>query len=338
MSGNPERLAANVGLSFQGSIVLGLGFTIQPDRALELIAGDQRNAEVLFPYLNGQDLNSRPDCSASRWVINFHDWPEERAKTYPELHAQVLREVKPERERVSFSKHARERWWQYERRRPELYDAIAGLQRVIVIAQSSTTQKPVIIPTGQVFDQKLVVFASDDSALLTLLSSNVHYWWTASRGSTLKRDLVYTPSDVFETFPRSEITTEMRELGGRLDTFRREVMLARQAGLTATYNLVHDQGCAAADIARLREIHREIDEAVVRAYGWDDLLISGLDHGFHETRQGPRYTIGAAVRQEVLDRLLELNQERYAAEVAAGLHTGRGRRRAVRDDGAAPLF
>ncbi len=333
VSGNPERLAANVGLSFQGSIVLGLGFTIQPERALELIAGDQRNAEVLFPYLNGQDLNSRPDCSASRWVINFHDWPEERAKTYPELHAQVLREVKPERERVSFSKHARERWWQYERRRPELYDAIAGLQRVIVIAQSSTTQKPVIIPTGQVFDQKLIVFASDDSALLTLLSSNVHYWWTASRGSTLKRDLVYTPSDVFETFPRSEITTEMRELGGRLDTFRREVMLARRAGLTATYNLVHDQGCAAADIARLREIHREIDEAVVRAYGWDD-----LDHGFHETRQGPRYTIGAAVRQEVLDRLLELNQERYAAEVAAGLHTGRGRRRAVRDDGAAPLF
>lgn len=338
VSGNPERLAANVGLSFQGSIVLGLGFTIEPERARELIAGDQRNAEVLFPYLNGQDLNSRPDCSASRWVINFHDWPEERAKTYPELHAQVLREVKPERERVSFSKHARERWWQYERRRPELYDAIAGLERVIVIAQSSTTQKPVIIPTGQVFDQKLVVFASDDSALLTLLSSNVHYWWTASRGSTLKRDLVYTPSDVFETFPRPEISAEMREVGGRLDTFRRDVMLTRQAGLTSTYNLMHDQGCADADVARLREIHREIDEAVVRAYGWDDLLASGLDHGFHETRQGLRYTIGAAVRQEVLDRLLELNHERYAAEMAAGLHARRERQRVSQDSSGATLF
>ena len=38
----------------------------------------ERSAEqrqYLFPYLNGEDLNSRWDCSASRWVINFHDWP-----------------------------------------------------------------------------------------------------------------------------------------------------------------------------------------------------------------------------------------------------------------------
>ena len=121
----------------------------------------------------------------------------------------------------------------------------------------------------------------------------------------------------------------MRELGGRLDTFRRELMLARQAGLTATYNLVHDQRCTDADIAELREIHRAIDEAVVRAYGWDDLLAAGLDHGFHDTRQGPRYTIGAVARQEILDRLLELNHERYAAEVKAGLHDKRGRKRST---------
>src|SRR3712207_8080751 len=37
-----------------------------------------------------------------------------------------------------------------------------------------------------------------------------------------------------------------------------------------------------------------------------------LDHGFYDTRQGVRYTIGPAARQEILDRLLELNHERYA--------------------------
>ncbi len=115
----------------------------------------------------------------------------------------------------------------------------------------------------------------------------------------------------------------------RMDSFRRELMLARQAGLTTTYNLVHDQRCTDTDIAELREIHRAIDEAVVRAYGWDDLLAAGLDHGFHDTRQGPRYTIGAVVRQEILDRLLELNHERYAAEVKAGLHDKRGRKRST---------
>jgi hypothetical protein len=46
----------------------------------------------------------------------------------------------------------------------------------------------------------------------------------------------------------------------------------------------------------------------------------GLDHGFHETSQGTRFTIGPAARTEVLDRLLELNHARYAEEVARGLH------------------
>ena len=91
-------------------------------------------------------------------------------------------------------------------------------------------------------------------------------------------------------------------------------MLARQVGLTAMYNLVHDQACTDADIEELRDIHRAVDEAVVKAYGWDDLLAARLEHGFHETRQGPRYTIGPVVRQEILDRLLELNHERYAEE------------------------
>jgi len=68
------------------------------------------------------------------------------------------------------------------------------------------------------------------------------------------------------------------------------------------------------------EMQRQIDEAVCRAYGWDDLIAQGLDHDFHDLGREVRYTIGPSVRQEILDRLLELNHERYAAEVAAGLH------------------
>lgn len=59
--------------------------------------------------------------------------------------------------------------------------------------------------------------------------------------------------------------------------------------------------------------HVAVDAEVMRAYGWTDLA---LDHGFHDTRQGVRYTVGATVRQEILDRLLELNHERAAAEHA----------------------
>jgi len=337
VSGNPSRLAANADISFQGSNILGLGFTMDPERAQELIARDPRNAEVLFPFLNGRDLNSRPDCSATRWVINFHEWTEEKAKTYPDPYAQVYREVKPERARNG-DRRRREIWWRFTRPTPELYAAITGLERVIVITRHTKTVMPVMVPTGQVMSDATVVFASGDTGMFALLSSAPHYWWAISRASTLETRIRYTPSDVFETLPLPEVTAEMRECGGRLDTFRRELMLARTFGLTDVYNLVHDQGCVDADIAELREIHRAIDEAVVRAYGWDDLLVAGLDHCFHETRQGPRYTIAPAVRQEVLDRLLELNQERYTAEVAAGLHTGRGRQRVSRDSDGATLF
>ena len=337
VSGSPERLASNTGLSHIGSLVNGMGFTMTPDRAHVLINEDPRNSEVLFPYLNGQDLNSRADCSASRWIIDFRDWTKERASTYPLCFDQVLRQVKPERDKVK-RKAYRERWWQYAENQMSMRNAIAGLERVIVITRVSKVVMPVMVPTGQVFSDALAVVATDDPGMLALLSSAPHYWWAISRASTMKGDLRYTPTDVLETFPLPEVTAEMRGLGGRLDEFRREFMLAGEAGLTATYNVVHDQGCADSDIAELRKIHLAIDVAVVRAYGWDDLLAAGLDHGFHETRQGVRFTIGAAVRQEVLDGLLELNQERHAAEVATGLHEKRGRRQEVLDAGGSTLF
>ncbi len=74
-SGKPFRLKENAGKSFIGSYVLGMGFVMEPEEAQALMAKDPKNAEVLFPYLNGEDLNSRPDQSSSRWVINFKDWP-----------------------------------------------------------------------------------------------------------------------------------------------------------------------------------------------------------------------------------------------------------------------
>ncbi|MDP9478799.1 MAG: hypothetical protein M3R38_24475 [Actinomycetota bacterium] len=119
-------------------------------------------------------------------------------------------------------------------------------------------------------------------------------------------------------------------------------MQVRQEGLTKTYNRFHDPNEVAEDIERLRELHAEMDEAVADAYGWGDL---DLGHGFHETKQGLRYTISEEARREVLDRLLLLNHERYDEEVKQGLHdkkakkgTGKKRSRKKLDDGAHSLF
>ena len=327
------KLFANRDRAFMGSILGGQGFIIEEKEAAELLRRDQKNSEVIYQLLDGRDITRRPDLSPKRWVINFHDWSLERASLFKESIDIVRQEVKPDRDKNP-KKAYRERWWQYIERGPSLYEAARRLDRVIVISLTSSTAVPVFVPTvQQVFSNACGVFPSRDAALLATLSSAPHYWWwLIVRSSTLETRMRYTTSETFETFPRPTPTSVMRDLGEQLDSFRRELMLARQTGLTATYNLVHDQSCAYADIAELREIHRAIDEAVVRAYGWDDLLAAGLDHAFHDTRQGRRYTIGATVRQEILDRLLELNHERYGEEERAGLHNKPGRKRAVQGD------
>ena len=90
----------------------------------------------------------------------------------------------------------------------------------------------------------------------------------------MRNDPRYTPSDVFETFPRPEPTERLAEIGRTLDTERREIMLRRDLGLTKLYNLVNDPDIADsadADVARMREIHVELDQAVMDAYGWGDV-------------------------------------------------------------------
>ncbi|MFC3994376.1 Eco57I restriction-modification methylase domain-containing protein [Nocardiopsis sediminis] len=329
-SGIPFRLIKNQEISFIGNFVNGIGFVLSNSEAENILKFDPKSKDVLFKYLNGQDLNSQSDYSASRWIIDFFDWPLDKAKSYGACIDRIQRLVKPERDRLPDSKRAtQEKWWQYEKLAPGLRAAISHLDRVVVITLVSKTVMPVVVPTGQVFSHALGVFASDDTAMLALLSSAPHYWWAKSRGSSMKADLRYTPSDIFETFAMPELTEEMRQLGDRLDTTRRDVMLSRNSGLTKTYNLVFDPECTDPDIQELRDIHRAIDEATIRAYGWEDRIgaVGGLDHGFHPVGREIRYTIGPAAQREVLDSLFELNHERYAEEVAQGLHDKKNKKK-----------
>lgn len=334
--GSPLRLAANESQSFQGSIVLGLGFFVSPSEAVALIAKDPRNADVLFPYLNGEDLNTSPTQQASRWVINFFDWPEERAREYPDCYAIVEGHVKPERQRLdengrfAMRQPLPEKWWVYWRARPGLYRAIADLDRVLVIAQVSKTVQPAFVSSRQVLAMMLVAFPYSDDAHFGLLASSIHVLWVVKNGSTMRTDIRYTPSDVFETFPQpsTSINTTLTAAGRALDLCRRDLMATSDEGLTQTYNRLHGKD-RSPGIEQLRELHIRVDHAVAAAYGWDDLR---LDHGFHPTTQGERFTISPVAQAEVLDRLLELNHARYAAEVEAGLHGkgGKGKAKGVR--------
>jgi hypothetical protein len=173
-----------------------------------------------------------------------------------------------------------------------------------------------------VYSDALTLFAFDDDFHLGVLSSAFHWWWAVTYASTLRTDIRYTATDCFETFPLPVEDAFIPTIARELDQQRREVMDRRREGLTSTYHRVHDHEERSADIERLREVHRELDHAVANAYTWSDL---SFVHDFYPTRQGERFTVGPASRTELLDRLLELNHERHAAEAASGPQPASGR-------------
>ena len=217
--------------------------------------------------------------------------------------------------------------------------AIADLDEVLVIARISKTAMPVRVPTGQVFNEKVCVFASDSFSLQAVLSSGIHQIWVIKYGSTLRTDLTYTPSETFATFPRPEPNEELDAIGKLLDTARREIMLRRGLGLTKLYNLVNDPELVGdPDVDRMREAHVRVDETVAAVYGWSDVE---LGHGFHTYRQARRWTICPAARVELMDRLLEENQRRAAEEAKVSVPAGRkagGRRKPVESDAQEAMF
>lgn len=347
LSGNPHRLKANESMSFIGSFVLGMGFVLTPDEAQSLIKKDAQNRDVIFPYLTGEDLNSRIDQTASRWVINFFDWNIEKAMQYTDCFCIVEEKVKPERMRkkecsgeYALRKPLPQKWWIYAEKRPALYQAIAGLSRVLVTARVSPTGAAVFVSPDQVLHEKVVVFPTTSYSVFGVIQSSLHWIWVLQYTSTLGAiTLNYSPSDCFETFPfPADLPALLDQIGDSYHAHRKLVMINRQEGLTKTYNRFHQLKETCDDIQMLRDLHIEMDNAVAAAYGWEDL---DLGHGFHETKQGIRFTISEAARREVLSRLLKLNHERYVEEVRQGLHdkisrsgnvrSTRGRTKSVND-------
>ena len=318
-SGVPQRLDENRKMSFQGCIPLGNGFLISPEVAAEWLRADPVNVEVLAPYLSGEDLNTEPDSIATRWAIDFNERDEQSARRYELPWAHVEAHVRPERMRKDAKRYPRmvHEWWKYWNSRPAMREAIAELDEVLAIAQVSKSLMPLRVSSHQVLSMMVIVIATDDYSQQAILSSSAHQQWVMKYGSGLRNDPRYTPSDVFETFPRPDPSAELDDIGRELDSVRREVMIRRGLGVTKLYNLVNNPAVVAdrdSDVAVLRDLHQRLDDIVHRSYGWADVP---SEHGFHEFRGVLRWTFGPVARQLVLDRLLEENHRRAAQEAAS---------------------
>jgi hypothetical protein len=178
-----------------------------------------------------------------------------------------------------------------------------------------------------IFAHTLAVFVDADFSEFAVLQSRIHEIWARFFSSTMKDDLRYAASDCFETFPfpsKYESSATLDAAGHTYYDHRAALMEETKKGMTKTYNRFHKATERSETVERLRQLHDEMDRAVLRAYGWDDLadelraIFLTKETERDHTYQG-RYFWPVEARDRVLARLLALNVERHAEELAAGL-------------------
>jgi hypothetical protein len=366
---DPLMLKANQDQSFQGCILLGMGFTFDDTgtrsittplaEMARLIAKNSRNRERIFPLIGYEEVASSPTQAHHRYVIDFEDFPLMRfeigqswfhlteetrrmqlqkgtvapdypgpvAADWPDLLAIVREKVKPDRDHQKREAN-RERWWQYAEKRPGLRAARRGLSRVIVAGSQASTQYALaFLPQGIVYSSNLSVITIETFAAFATLQSRVHEVWARFFMSTMKDDLAYTPTTCFEPFPfpdrwMTEATTE--DAGKLYHGLRAGLMFRNNEGLTQIYNKFHDPEEDEPEVLRLRELHAQMDRAVLGTYGWHDIqpiceffldyMEEDTGDRKHQRKKPWRYRWPDEIQDEVLARLLELNRRRAQEE------------------------
>jgi hypothetical protein len=300
------KIAGNGGLMFQGPIPVGGGLVNLPAGfAAELLRDAEVDyAAVVRPYLGAADICDRPDQSASRWCIDFGYMTFEEAARFPRALQYLEANVRLERMRNAHSP-TREYWWRFGAPRREMRKALLGLDRFIAVPNHAkrylTAWQPAIVLAGNAAS----VLASGEDYVMGVMTSRIHEIWARSRPSSIKGDLRYTPSTMFETFPfppdpapvvRHAVTSASEALHAR----RGALCLEAHVGLTELYNRVDDGA-----FAQLRVLHASLDLAVAGAYGWpegvleaDDAILARLVELSHAIAAGAqRYEPGIRPEQ-----------------------------------------
>lgn len=342
-----SALLANEVLSSRGVSLHGAGFIVTPAQARRLGLGTVEGLEKhILPYRNGRDLAQR-----SRDVMVIDLFPleiDEVRERFPAVYQHVLETVKPERDQNNRASY-RDLWWIFGEPRRDLRPALEGLPRYIATVETTKHRSFQFLDASIRPDNMLVAIGLPTAEHLAVLSSRLHVAWALAMGGWLGvgNDPRYSKSRTFDPFPFPKAVDSaigihdplharrerLRELGGRLDTFRKGRLAAHSfLTMTGLYNAlerlreleqgspvpalteaerdVHQTGM----ITALREIHDDIDRAVFAAYGWEDLipLLVGKPGA---TSPSPHATVEQQqAEEELLSRLVGLNQERRAEE------------------------
>ena len=295
-------LQENNGLSFMGDTKVG-PFEINGETAKEMLSlqGNPNgcpNSDVVRPSVNATDVTR---CSRKMHVIDFgEDMSEEDAAQYQYPFEHIRKFVKPFRAKAKSGDRTGIPWWLHQRPRPEMREAIEPLKRYIATPAVSKHRLFVWLKHPTLPDHALFVFARDDDYFFGILHSKIHELWARRKGTQVREaesGFRYTPTTTFETFPfpwppgkepkdapRVEaIAQSARELVAKRDAWLNPEGATEKELKKRTLTNLYNQRPTWLDIA-----HRELDKAVLDAYGWPHDLSN----------------------EEILSRLLVLNLER----------------------------
>ena len=346
----PIDLKVNLDRCFKGFEPNGEGFILDQTEANALVAKNIENESIILKYLTGRDINRSPLMTSNRCIIYFDEMTEIEAKSFFDAYEILAERVKPDRQKKDAYKYPRmvNEWWKFWINKKELRDQLHNLDRVLCQCRTSKTHAFVFCPTGPIFSTEVIVVTDSRSSVFAVLQSSLHEAWAWRYSSTFKGDRRYAPTDCFVNFPFPDALLQEKNdllsgIGEHYHEHRRALMLRLWLGLTDIYNLFHNRDLTPAIVAKvskkpeeadagyqgildLRKLHRELDEAILAAYGWTDSSTGSgqainLGHDFHEVETLPendrvRYTISPDARKELLKRLLALNHQRAAEEKA----------------------
>jgi len=267
------------------------GFVLSPDAAAKLVAANAKSAEVIYPFLVGEELTG--DGRPTRFVIDIDAadamqaelqaggavmdhlrravLPDRQKKAAKEAarNAELL-EADPDRNVTWHQKNFLDKWWELGWRRGDMVTALSGLSRYIVLSRVAVLTRPSVYafvsPEIRPADA-LQVFAFEDDYSFGILHSSYHRGYFEERCSKMRVDPRYTPNTVWDTFPWPQAATE--EAVARVADVAARIVALRDDGLAAglslekQYNSLRDPGRNP-----LRNLQEELDAAVELAYGF----------------------------------------------------------------------
>ena len=344
---DPAQLSANKGRCSKGVDLGGLGFLFDdaepsssPTAVMTGLLTSGTPNKWIRPYLGGEDISDfAVQGLASKFVIDLNALEDPTACGSPELVALLWNKVGVPRQSGRLKDM---NWWRFERPRSDFLRGTIGDGFLFALARVSNTFGVVRVPDTIVLNEKVVIFKVATFSAFAGIQGRCHEVWARFFSGTLKDDLQYTPSDCFETYPfppNWQTNPDLESIGQTYYTYRADLMVRNNQGLTTTYNRFHNPDETDPAILHLRELHTQMDRAVLQAYGWGDIP---TECGFFHVHEGIaweerdaenpehrarnfRYAWPAAVRDEVLARLLALNAVR-AAEEAKAVGGGVGKR------------